>query len=739
MPSITFDYPFDPTGTQASNKITGEKQVLSPPAWKDYHFIIPKMAPFFRDSIKLRKLPSGDPLVEGVDYIATHLFHDASLAVGKPVYGSITFYDKEFDGVIEITEYQTIGGEWTIDSDTATEVLVNNSINPRITTWEQVVETPREFPVIDHQWHLDDMVGMSEIEAAILRISQVLLATGDPEVALDDHLMRTDNPHETTKAHVGLGNVDNFVTADVDTAKAGDSNTHFMTPRRTKQTIEALAHTYTDSHAEKVDNPHKVTKAQVGLSSVQNYPVATQTEAEAGASNQLYMTPIRTKQAIEALALAPLQDHLDDEDNPHRVTKEHVGLKEVQNYPVATTEQAEAGDSNEVYMTALRTREAIVKIANQSAGAHSERDDNPHNVTMEQLGGYTQLQINQLLDDLNGSVVAKDTNAFGGKTAEEWIADLDGTGSTEALIRTLSERFSQATIQMDSIEAPTFETPRNPLVVADVVAGYHNYAALYGDGDVVFNISSDDYVDFGGDEMIGINTIGIGETAIYVSFKNGDLKAYGARSWTPPSDLGGRTIESLNVAQDFVVAKMSDNTLLAWGDTTKASLWSPLNGPLGESVSSVTTGDTNNGIVFYRNRSARAFGHVNFVTNVNVILDEAGYNLSDGAIGVDKLLVRYTSGKLRAWSITDPNGAASFAELTLPEHLQTADIISGRGEVFGIVNTTGYFYLWGDNAPDIDTEAAGMIDILSVGTYALVARDVKNDPDIPYHELRFAP
>ena len=43
-------------------------------------------------------------------------------------------------------------------------------------------------------------------------------------------------------------------------------------------------------------------KGDVGLGSVQNYPIATQAQAEAGTSNSAYMTPLRVAQAIAALA-----------------------------------------------------------------------------------------------------------------------------------------------------------------------------------------------------------------------------------------------------------------------------------------------------------------------------------------------------------------------------------------------------------------------------------------------------
>ena len=55
-------------------------------------------------------------------------------------------------------------------------------------------------------------------------------------------------------------------------------------------------------HVSKKDNPHGVTKAQVGLGDVANYGLATQEQAELGNSTVGYMTPQRTKQAIDKLA-----------------------------------------------------------------------------------------------------------------------------------------------------------------------------------------------------------------------------------------------------------------------------------------------------------------------------------------------------------------------------------------------------------------------------------------------------
>lgn len=184
---------------------------------------------------------------------------------------------------------------------------------------------------------------------------------GDPIVVkpeLDAHINRKDNPHGVTKDQVGLGNVDNVKQA---------SKSEF------------------DSHVADKNNPHGVTKSQVGLGNVENFGIATQSEAEAGTSNSKYMTPLRTKQAIDIHATrtdnphgvtkaqvglgnvdnvkqaskAEFDAHVADKNNPHGVTKAQVGLGNVENYSVASQAEAEAGTASNRYMTPQRTRQAI--------------------------------------------------------------------------------------------------------------------------------------------------------------------------------------------------------------------------------------------------------------------------------------------------------------------------------------------------------------------------------------------
>ncbi len=155
--------------------------------------------------------------------------------------------------------------------------------------------------------------------------------------------------------------------------KAGDvpSSSDFNRIERNTQDIRNTI----DSHINNKNNPHGVTKSQVGLGNLLNYAVATIAQAEAGTSNAAYMTPLRTAQAIAAWFERNTQDlrntinsHINNKNNPHGVTKSQVGLGNLLNYAVATVAQAEEGTSNAAYMTPLRTMQAIAAWFERNVG-----------------------------------------------------------------------------------------------------------------------------------------------------------------------------------------------------------------------------------------------------------------------------------------------------------------------------------------------------------------------------------
>lgn len=105
---------------------------------------------------------------------------------------------------------------------------------------------------------------------------------------LTAHIQNQNNPHNVTKQQVGLGNVTN-----VEQASKQDFN----------------------NHATNRNNPHGVTKTQVGLGNVTNVEQASKIDFDAHATNR---------------------------NNPHNVTKSQVGLGNVDNVRQASYDSVEA-------------------------------------------------------------------------------------------------------------------------------------------------------------------------------------------------------------------------------------------------------------------------------------------------------------------------------------------------------------------------------------------------------------
>ena len=91
--------------------------------------------------------------------------------------------------------------------------------------------------------------------------------------SLDAHIGNKSNPHNVTKAQIGLGNVQNLAPADmpVSTAQA--------TAIADAKAAGTKAQTDLNTHANRRDNPHKVTRAQLGLATTDQVVFAKTTAA----------------------------------------------------------------------------------------------------------------------------------------------------------------------------------------------------------------------------------------------------------------------------------------------------------------------------------------------------------------------------------------------------------------------------------------------------------------------------
>ena len=111
----------------------------------------------------------------------------------------------------------------------------------------------------------------SYTDGEVDKLEQADVALGSK---IDTHIADKDNPHEVTKAQVGLGNVDNKSVAEIKTEFTGavaESNDGFVTGGAVYSAVEAAktaASGYTDQEVGKVDQ--KVTNNATDITTIKN-------------------------------------------------------------------------------------------------------------------------------------------------------------------------------------------------------------------------------------------------------------------------------------------------------------------------------------------------------------------------------------------------------------------------------------------------------------------------------------
>ena len=189
------------------------------------------------------------------------------------------------------------------------------------------------------------------------------------EGGLDNHIKDFNNPHKVTKDQVGLGNVDNTSDKDKPLSDAAKEAINEV------KTLITSSGTDLSNHIKDYTNPHRVTAEQVGLGNVNNTsdldkPISNATQKELDKLDAK-IDKINTDQGTD------LSAHLRDFSNPHKVTKEQIGLGNVDNTadldkPISTATQKAIDDAKAANNTALDN--------------HANRTDNPHKVTKDQVG-----------------------------------------------------------------------------------------------------------------------------------------------------------------------------------------------------------------------------------------------------------------------------------------------------------------------------------------------------------------
>lgn len=318
MPAITPNrYPLDYTGQLDSNLIENEQVTLLPGAYRAFS---PLYSPFFKKNIRIIDAASG-LVLQSSQYRCLCISSAASTiaGVGNEVFSIVVITDEAVSNNLAV-DYQSVGGAYTTGYE-AILGMINNLLsttqvsNNDPVDWSLLENLPSGFAENLHLHSLGSTAGWEFLAASLEKLRLAVLL-GD----------------QTSKS---------FVMSYIDQAVAE------MVQMRAN--ISAPGTPFGD-HVSSTDNPHSVNKAQVNLSLVENYPIATMTEAYEGVRNDRYLTADQVKQVVQDRVDMGLHAHVIDTNNPHNVTKAQVGLDLVQNLGVASTADM-ASSSTTTYVT----------------------------------------------------------------------------------------------------------------------------------------------------------------------------------------------------------------------------------------------------------------------------------------------------------------------------------------------------------------------------------------------------
>jgi hypothetical protein len=492
--STTGLYEEDLHGTNPANLVTGEIQTLQVPGPDDYYFIIPKAAPYFTDSLKVYNAQTGQLYVENEDYLTGHFFIEAMDSIGRPINGSIRFMKRTIQGQVRL-EYRTIGGQWGFSDSAILAELSNRQLNPLIRTWAQIDVLPALFPVLEHNQAVNSLIGSAQILEALEALTAVVEASA--EGASQSHLLDFANPHRVTKAQVLLGLVQNYAMATDTEARAGLRDDVYMSSRAVYLQVVDKALTPLNAHIAAQGNVHGLTAADLNLGRVPNFSAASPTEAVDITNNITLLTPYTGALLFEQLSNVPRIDALEN------LIRDHIA------------------DTN-----------------------------NPHQLTPAILGMYSNAEIDQKLADIAGG--GGDATTFGGKTPAEWEDSFTSVDDVESVIDKVRIQHEEnialiQTVSLTSSWTPADETAYQGSLIGSATAGYGMYGVINSFNSVNLIQGSDV------PQIPNLATLrnaadgwASAEDAVYVIAPNGALRAYGSASVAAP--VGWKDDVSFNTA-----------------------------------------------------------------------------------------------------------------------------------------------------------------------------------------------
>jgi hypothetical protein len=254
MPLPIIRYTLDPTGLNPDNRVVGEIHNLTS---RDIRAVAPIYGAYYADSLRVYDNSTDRLLARGTDYQCVELLQDASLKYGKEICLVLLILNKQTSNQVRIN-YQVLGGGFQNQADALITIYENVIKDNRPVEWINVLSKPAEYPPSLHQHLINDVVGFQSLIHSIERVRNAIILSDVP--AFEALIQHVDEQVEEIKQILR----EHIYNLEID--ENGEE------------------------HLVNIENPHNVTKAQIGLSEVENLGVVTIEEINEGIPIRKYVT-----------------------------------------------------------------------------------------------------------------------------------------------------------------------------------------------------------------------------------------------------------------------------------------------------------------------------------------------------------------------------------------------------------------------------------------------------------------
>lgn len=291
----------------------------------------------------------------------------------------------------------------------------------------------------DTEDYYDISVQNENMDIIDQKISDIDTISNTAKNSTDTHIANKSNPHSVTKAQVGLSNVQNVSTNDqTPTYTVASSDANLTSGEKLSIAFGKIAKAVSSliSHIANTNNPHSVTKSQVGLGNVPNLSTNNQTPTYTVATSDTDLSSgetLSTAFGKIAKAVNSLINHITNKNNPHNTTASHIGLGNVPN--VATNDQTPTytvAGSNTALVSGEKMNVAFGKIAKAVNSLISHLADT--------VGHITSAERTKWNNKLDATAKATDSDKLDGLDSTAFVKTetITATGLTDTNLANLS-------------------------------------------------------------------------------------------------------------------------------------------------------------------------------------------------------------------------------------------------------------------------------------------------------------